>query len=187
MVKARAPAFKYLSTDEIQALFKVITNVRDRAIFRVAYHRGLRASEVGKLHLAWYCTKTGRLYVTRLKGSYSGEYLLVKAEQAALHAWLKRRGREPGPLFLSRNHRGISRWALDKLMKKYCLLAGIPKEKAHMHALKHSCGTHLLMREGNIMLVKDHLGHVNLQNTNKYAHITNRGRDELAERNQDWR
>jgi integrase/recombinase XerD len=184
--KTRPKAFQYLSTEEIHALFSVITNVRDRAIFRLAYHRGLRASEVGMLDLADYCVERERLYVRRLKGSYSGEYLLVRSEREALKRWVKKRGRVPGALFLSRNHRGISRWALDELMKKYCALANIPREKAHMHALKHSCGTHLLMREGNIMLVKDHLGHVNLQNTNLYAHVTNRGRDELAERNEEW-
>ncbi len=146
----------------------------------------MRASEVGILYLADYCGERARLYVRRLKGSYSGEYLLVRSEREALKLWIKKRGKAPGALFLSRNHRGISRWALDELMKKYCALASVPKEKAHMHALKHSCGTHLLMREGNIMLVKDHLGHVNLQNTNLYAHVTNRGRDELAERNDEW-
>jgi site-specific recombinase XerC len=165
----------------------VITDVRDRAIFRVAYHRGLRASEVGGLDLADYSACDHRLYVRRLKGSNSGEYILVQAEQEAIAAWIQKRGSAAGPLFLSRKRRGISRWALDELMKKYCAVAGIPKEEAHMHALKHSCGTHLLRQEGNIMLVKDHLGHVNLQNTNMYAHITNRSRDELAQRNQEWR
>jgi hypothetical protein len=31
-------------------------------------------------------------------------------------------------------------------MKEYCAKAGIRREKAHMHALKHSCGTHLAER-----------------------------------------
>jgi site-specific recombinase XerD len=44
-------------------------------------------------------------------------------------------------LFPSRRHHGISRWALDELMKKYCRIAGVAEEKAHMHALKHSSGS----------------------------------------------
>ena len=114
--KGRPNDLKYLSTQEICALFEVITHPRDRAIFRLVYHRGLRASEVGKLDLSDYREQEGRLYVHRLKRSFSGEYRLVEVERDALQTWLKQRGRDPGPLFPSRNHRPISRWALDELM-----------------------------------------------------------------------
>ena len=186
LVTARRAPIKYLSTQEIQALFAVIRDVRDRAIFRVIYHRGLRASEVGRLNLQHYSTKINQLYVNRLQGSYGGLYPVVNAEKEALRAWLRKRRRAPGPLFLSRNHRAISRWALDDLMKKYCALAGIPKSKAHVQALKHSCRAHLLMREGNIMLVKDHLGQANPLNTPLYAPALTRGRDQLARRQKNW-
>jgi len=47
--------------------------VRDRAIFQVALHAGLRASEVGMLQMRDYQPKAtvqgmDRLYVRRLKG-----------------------------------------------------------------------------------------------------------------------
>ena len=42
----RPKPVKYLNTEEIKALFGAITDARDRAIFRVVYHRGLRASEL---------------------------------------------------------------------------------------------------------------------------------------------
>jgi integrase len=35
----------YLQPEEIRALFACIDSRRDRAIFRVAYHHGLRAHE----------------------------------------------------------------------------------------------------------------------------------------------
>jgi site-specific recombinase XerD len=71
-------------------------------------------------------------------------------------------------------------------MKRYCAAAGIEPEKAHVHALKHSCGTHLLAIEGDITLVQDHLGHRNIQNTLIYSAISNKKRDEFAERLTDW-
>ena len=73
--KRRSTEVKYLTAEEISALFSMITSVRDRAIFRVTYHRGLRASEPGLLQLADYRMSGGRLFVHRLKGSKSGEYL----------------------------------------------------------------------------------------------------------------
>ena len=176
---------KYLTELEIDALFRVIRNPRDRALFRLTYHRGLRASEVGKLDLKDYRPAQRRLYVHRLKGSVSAEYLLVEAEVAALNAWVRVRGLAPGPLFVSRNHRAISSRRLDQLMKRYCNQAGIPEEKAHMHALKHSCGTHVLeMLDGDLSAVQDWLGHADIRSTQVYAKF--RRREQNAERLRDW-
>ena len=115
----------------------------------------MRASEIGIFQLSDYREREGRLYVTRVKGSKSGEYPLVDVEKDALNAWIEKRGQSPGPLFLSRKQRGISRWALDDLMKRYCTLAGIARDKAHMHSLKHSCGTHFHERVGDIAATID--------------------------------
>jgi len=41
----------YLTFAEVERLFRVIDSPRDRAMFRVAYQAGLRASEVGMLQL----------------------------------------------------------------------------------------------------------------------------------------
>jgi integrase/recombinase XerD len=108
---------KYLTTEEIESLFSVIEDVRDGAIFRVAYHRGLRASEIGVLKLADYRPDVGRLYVRRLKGSNSGEFLLTDVENRSLLAWIDERGRVAGPLFPSRNRGPISRDRLDDLIE----------------------------------------------------------------------
>jgi integrase len=40
---------KYLTEEELKRFFAVIKNVRDRALFTVAYWRGLRASEIGSI------------------------------------------------------------------------------------------------------------------------------------------
>jgi site-specific recombinase XerC len=130
----------------------------------VVYHRGLRASEPGKLDLKDYRVQEGRLYVHRLKGSVSAEFKLTDVENGALRAWLRVRGLAPGPLFCSRNHRAIGRRRLDELMKQYCRLARVPEEKAHMHALKHSCGTHVAeLLGGDVTAVQDHLGHADIR------------------------
>lgn len=186
MKRGPKPLPEYLTPEEIDRLFRVITSIRDRALFRLAYHRGLRASELGLLQSSDYRPNVGRLFVRRLKGSHSGEYHITQAEQQALRAWLRARGIASGPLFASRNHHPISRWRLDQLMKHYCELAGIPPEKAHMHALKHSCGTHLSAREPDIVAIQDHLGHANIQNTMTYIQIASKRRDEFAERLRDW-
>jgi type 1 fimbriae regulatory protein FimB len=154
------------------------------AIFRVSFHRGLRASEVGLLTIRDLRMKAKRLYVGRLKAGISGEYLLGDDEMRALRGWLRVRGVAPGPLFSSRNGRPISRQRLHELMREYGEVAGLPREKCHWHVLRHSCATSLLSDvEGvDIAEVKDHLGHVDIRSTEVYGKISNRKRRQLGER-----
>jgi len=71
-----------------------------------------------------------KLRVIRLKGSVSGaEHALVDVEHTALRTWLRVRGTEPGPLFVLRQHGPINRRTIWVLMKRYCVLAGIPPRK----------------------------------------------------------
>ena len=173
---------EYLTEEEVARLFAAIgSDVRSQAIFHVIYYRGLRASEVGKLRLEDYRAAVGRLFVRRLKGSNSGEFHITQSERTALNRWVRMRGKEPGPLFISRNGNPLSRWPVFVLMRRYCAIAGIAAEKAHPHALKHSCGTHLSARETDVAVIQDHLGHVNIQNTMIYVQITNKRRDQFAE------
>jgi integrase/recombinase XerD len=180
---------KYLEINEIQALFRVIKNKRDRALFRLVYHRGLRAHEVGRLEYQHFRDRDGILFIKRGKGSISREYSLTDEELRALRAYIRdERGTMPGPLFPSRQgRRGIGRHRLDQLMKEYCAAAKIPREKAHMHALKHSCGTHLAERGATGDEIQDWLGHREQSSTDIYLHFTARRRAETAEKHKDWR
>jgi integrase len=176
----------YLEQEEKDAFFSVITSKRDVCLFRIAYHRGLRAHEVGLLKMSDF--RGDRLHVHRGKGSRSGIYTLTRVELHALKMWLRERGPAPGPIFLSRQQGGaVKRRRLDQLMKKYCALAGIDYSKAHMHALRHSCGTHLAERGHQADAIQDALGHVDIKNTNRYLHFSRRRRDEMAEQLRDWR
>ncbi len=190
MKRKAKPLPMYLTTEEIDRFFRVIEvkggSKRDVAIFRLAYHRGLRASELGLFQLSDYREKANHIQVHRLKGSNSFEYGITQAEDKAVKAWIRERGNHAGTLFESRNHHPISRTRLDQLMKKYCAAAGIPPEKAHMHALKHSCGTHLSARDPDIFGIKDHMGHVDIKNTMIYIQMTNKHREDFASRQRNW-
>lgn len=180
---------KYLTEPELEKFFRAIDkagSVRDRAIFRIMYHRGLRAREVGMLQLSDWLVRDDRLIVRRLKGSNGGEYHLVKKEVSALRAWVKVRGTDAGPLFPSRNGSPISQQMLDVLCKKYGAAAGLPVAKCHSHAMKHSCGTHMMNMGFSTEDVQDHLGHRQVANTQIYAKYTNSRRQERDKRLRDW-
>lgn len=186
--------YKYLIPEEIDALLNCITNLRDRAIFRLAYHHGLRASEVGKISMAdYHVGKTkeatqDRLVIERLKGSIGGDTRLVPAAAVAIRHWVKKRGYAPGPLFVTREGTPIGQRRLDVLMKRYCGMVGIPREKAHFHTLKHTCATIMLsVRKESIVDVKNHLGHADIRSTMIYAELTEQANEERAQRLKNWR
>ena len=181
-----------MTVPEKDRLFKAITSVRDRAIFRLLYHHGLRATEIGKLDLASFRQGTSleldRLYIKRLKGSISGECAMVPAAAQALRAWVRKRGYMEGPLFPSRQRGRITRGRIFQLMRQYCAAAGIPLEKAHPHALKHTCCTHLLSdKRESIVDVQRHVGHASIKNTMIYADLTGEANAARAKRLREWR
>lgn len=183
--KKTAPAIP--QEDEVQRFFKAITSVRDRALFRLMYHAGLRASEVGLLEMRDYSPRTERIMIHRLKGSNSGEHPMNRETARALRAWLKVRGSGPGAIFRTRLGGPIGRKMLDKLTKHYAAIAKWPAKMAHCHVFKHACCTHLLSRGFNIEQVQDWVGHANVQNTIIYGRVTNSRRDQMGKALADWK
>jgi integrase len=182
---------QYLEEAEIDALISAASaNPRDVAIFEVAYHRGLRASEVGMLkvddvRLGQRSRDAGRsvdrIFVRRLKGGESKSYIMTVRESKAVRRWLTVRGRAPGPLFPSRHDRPISRQRLDELIKYYGAHANLPPEKRHFHCLRHTAGTFMAERADPVE-VQDHLGHRDIRSTMRYVKVRSKRRDELGER-----
>jgi integrase/recombinase XerD len=182
----------YLTIPEKERFFQAIESPRDRALFRLLYHHGLRASEIKKLEFSDYrpgsTLELDRILIHRLKGSISGEYAVVPAAAFAMRAWIRRRGIRPGPLFPSRFGTAISRIRIFELMQRYCAAAQIPPEKSHPHCLKHTCCTHLISdQRESIMDVREHVGHVNIRNTMIYAELTPEATEARARRLKGWK
>jgi len=175
-----ATTIQFLTQAELRALFRVITRKRDRALFLVAYRHGLRASEVGLLHMDDLNFAQQRMTIHRLKRSLPGIYPLRADEVKVLKAYLHERQSPSPTLFLSQRGTPISRRQLDTLMKHYGELAAIPASKRHFHVLKHSIATHLLDAGADLRFVQDWVGHASIKNTVIYAQLTSRRRDEEA-------
>ncbi len=63
-----------------------------------------------------------------------------------------------------------------------------PCRKLTMHIWKHTCCTHMRAMGKSVEDIQDWVGHVNIQNSLEYSHITNAGRDQMAQSLRDvWR
>jgi integrase/recombinase XerD len=175
-----ATTIQFLTQPELRAFFRVITRKRDRALFLIAYRHGLRASEVGLVHMDDLNFAQPRMTIHRLKRSLAGIYPLQADEVNALKAYLRERQSPSPTLFLSQRGTPISRRQLDTFMKHYGELAAIPASKRHFHVLKHSIATYLLDAGADLRFVQDWVGHASIKNTVIYAQLTSRRRDAEA-------
>lgn len=79
---------------------------------------------------------------------------------------------------------GLTPRQIQRIIKKYCLLAGIVK-KVTPHTLRHSFATDLLQNGADIRSVQTLLGHASITTTQIYTHVTNQGLREIHKKFHD--
>jgi type 1 fimbriae regulatory protein FimB len=171
------PEITFLTQDEVRRLLAVITGKRDRALFQLAYHHGLRASEVSLLQRDDVHEKQGRIYIPRVKGSIAKTYPLQPDAVRLVRAYLRTRENASPSLFISTRGIPLERRSYWDLMQKYGRIAAIPKPKRRFHALRHAIAVHLLDAGADVAFVQDRLRHANIQNTIIYMRYTTVTRD----------
>jgi type 1 fimbriae regulatory protein FimB len=165
----KAKTISYMTRDEIEQFFSVISRRRDRALMLVAYRHGLRASEIGMLQRCDVDFRGKKLKIHRVKGSLSGIHSLHSDEVKALEVYLTSRRDNSSALFLSQRGNGISRKQLHVLTNHYGELAGLPATKRHFHVIRHSLGIHLLEGGASLASVQQWLGHTRIDMVAIYA------------------
>ena len=171
------PEITFLTQDEVRRLFAVITGTRDRALFPLAYHHGLRASEVLLLQRSDIHEKQGRIYIPRVKGSIAKTCPLQPDDLRCLRAYLRTREDDSPYLFISSRGIPLERRSYWDLMQKYSKGANIPKSKRRFHALRYAIAVHLLDAGADVAFVQDRLEHANIQNPMVYMRYTTVTRD----------
>ncbi|GAC1337828.1 MAG: tyrosine recombinase XerC [Myxococcales bacterium] len=149
--------------------------LRDRCALELLYGAGLRVSELVSLDLDDLLDGGTALRVVG-KGRKERILPLVAKAQAALAAWLSRRGelvREPSQTALIVNLRGgrLTARSVARHLARYALASGT-RRHVHPHALRHSFATHLLDMGADLRGIQELLGHASLSTTQRYTHVT---------------
>jgi integrase/recombinase XerC/integrase/recombinase XerD len=149
--------------------------IRDRALFEVAYGCGLRAEELVDLDLTSLDFDAEQL---RVEGK-GGKTRFVPAGEHALAAvrhYLERartaldaRSGEPA-LFLSKSGRRLSTSDVRRRLRMWARSAAA-QGAVHPHALRHSFATHLLEGGADLRAIQALLGHSSISTTQVYTRV----------------
>ena len=149
--------------------------LRDKAMLELLYATGARASELANMRISNLNLDIG--YVRCIgKGNKERIVPVGKTAITAIRKYLSQlRGTLSKPcsedfLFLSRTGRPLSRIELWRMVKKYALRAGMPKNLT-VHTLRHCFATHLLSGGADLRSVQEMLGHVDISTTQIYTHV----------------
>lgn len=178
---------KVLSLEEALALLDAVQadkeskyRVRDYAILTLFLNCGMRVSELVGINLNDIDSGLRSIRVTG-KGSKERIVYLNDACKDALGAYLVERKSLPhasvcdNALFISRLEQRISVKTVQAMVYKYLRLAGLEAKHYSVHKLRHTAAT-LMYQSGNVdvRVLKDILGHEQLNTTQIYTHIGNR-------------
>jgi len=148
---------------------------RDKAILELLYATGVRASELAGLKISDLNLDIGYL---RCLGKGSRERVIPvgkTAIAATVEYLVNLRPRLVRPhsadfLMLSRTGLPLSRIEVWRLVKKYAVRAGMPRNLT-VHTLRHCFATHLLTGGADLRSVQEMLGHVDIATTQIYTHV----------------
>ncbi len=187
---------KHLSIEECMDLLSAVndnptskTKERDYCILTIFLNCGVRLSELAGINLTDLDPELRSMRVVG-KGNKERIVYLNEACKSALAVYIPIRMATPAKnkgeaaLFLSGQGKRISIKTVQWMVKKYLGEAGLEYKNYSTHKLRHTAAT-LMYQSGNvdIRVLKDILGHEQLNTTQIYTHVSNEHMEEAMEMN----
>ncbi len=166
---------RYLTQPEVEQICKAIRSGsryadRDELMVLVAFHHGMRISELLELKWQHIRLKQHQISVKRLKNGIDTEHPISEKRELMLLRRLHKAMDKPtsGYVFLNERGNAVSVSGFQKMFSKFSEQAlGV---KFNPHALRHGCGTALIEKGHDVRMVQVYMGHRNIQNTTVYLH-----------------
>jgi site-specific recombinase XerD len=161
-----------------------LKDLRDRAILEMLFSTGLRVSELCSLTRD-IDLSTGELSV-RGKGGKVRVVFISDTAKKILKEYLDNRKDMDDALFIkiAKNvpktmakkgtNLGVTKRTIERIVKELAIKAGISK-KVTPHVMRHMFATDLLGNGADLRSVQAILGHANINTTQIYTHVTDKG------------
>jgi len=187
---------KFLTVEEAISLLETVksdkeskTRERDYSIIALFLNTGMRLSELVGLNLQSFDSNLTFVKVLG-KGNKERIIYLNNAAKDAVISYLKTRldpryiKTSDNAFFLSARQQRISAKTVQWVVYKYLALAGLGSRGLSVHKLRHTAAT-LMFQSGkvDIRVLKDILGHEQLNTTQIYAHVVSKNLEDAVDNN----
>jgi site-specific recombinase XerD len=174
---------RVLRADEVAALLDRIPattplELRDRALFELAYASGLRAEELVMLDLESIDFDSEAVRVEGKGGKTrivpAGEHALRAVERYVVRGRPALDGEGQSALFLSKSGRRLGTSDVRRRLRTWARAAAahVPGlDGVYPHALRHSFATHLLEGGADLRAIQELLGHATISTTQVYTRV----------------
>ena len=173
-IRLPKPLPRHLKDDQVETLFAVITDERDRAMFMLMLRCGLRVEEVAGLMLEAIEFPRRRIIVFDGKGGKDRVVYLSEDAASALLAYLAIRTSKARHIFLVQKGpltgKPVSVRGIQKRIEYY---AKKSKVNVSCHQLRHTMATQLLNADADLSTIQDLLGHGQITTTQRYCRVAN--------------
>ena len=187
---------KFLSVEESVALLEAVQNdtesktrERDYCIITLFLNCGMRLSELCGINLNDLDRELRSLRVIGKGNKERIVYLNDACRDAILKYLPIRKSNEYAninvpALFISKQHKRLSNKTVQWLVYKYLGLAGLDYKHYSVHKLRHTAAT-LMYQTGkvDVRVLKEILGHEQLNTTQIYTHVSNKGMEDAVNAN----
>ncbi len=172
----------YLTPDEYHRLLAAAGgSPRDYCILMTFLQTGVRVSELCALQLDDIDLVNRTLHVRVGKGQTARMIELEKKGIQAFRSWLAvRPATSHDHLFLNRDEEPLGERGVQKLLAKYCQLAGITK-RISPHSLRHTFASHKAEAGVSPFQLQQWLGHSSLDTTQIYVHLARKNAKKVME------
>lgn len=164
-VKTESKTRSYIPIEEMEQIIKDITDTRDLAIILTMAIAGLRVGEIAASDRGDY--QEDRLLVHG-KGNKERVVAVSGKLKQSLDEYIREYNVQDGSLFISKSTRDrITTNGVRYIVEQVSMRTGI---KLHPHLFRHTAATYAYEGTGDIVAVRDLLGHNSVATTNVYTH-----------------
>ena len=170
---------KVLSSNNIKDLLNSIDisdfyGIRNKSIIDIMYVTGMRVSEISSINTD-DIVNSEQIKVLG-KGSKFRVVYINNNSKINLQNYMKERMKKninSNSLFVNKYGKRLSVRSIQKIIKKYGLIAGLDTS-IHPHMVRHTFATEMLSNGADLRTVQTLLGHSRIATTQIYTHVANK-------------
>ena len=175
---------EYLEVKEVKAVIDCIdrkraSGRRDYALLNFLYNTGARVQEACDLRIENVHFEPPPLVTITGKGRKTRQVPLWPETAILLKSYIAERGESMNPLsnvFLNARGQSLTRFGVRHIIKSRIAAVAdhcpsLTRKKIGPHTFRHTTAMHLLQSGVDLTVIKNWLGHVNLETTHAYVEI----------------